>query len=102
MVFFIEEVLPEGSTYAYKCGCIFDELLEFYAFLNVWAVVEVDGIDDPAEKFFYDDRRAIELADEMFEKCEKVMYILKNLESILLDVENDEAEYAKAKKELSE
>ena len=102
MVFFIEEVPPEGSSYAYKCGCIFDELLEFYAFLNVWAIVTVEGIDDPAEKYFYDDRRAIELADEMFEKCEKAMYSLKNREAILLDVENDEAEYAKAKKELSE
>ena len=102
MIFYIEEVSLEGSSYAYKCGCIFDELLEFYAFLNVWAVVDVDGIDDPAEKYFYDDRKAIEMADELFEKSEKIMFILKNLENLLLAVENNEIEYAKAKKELSE
>jgi hypothetical protein len=102
MVFYIEEVSPDGSNYAYKCGQIFDELLEFYAFLNVWAVVPVDGIDDPAEKYFFDDKKAIEEADELFERSEKVMYILKNLERILLEVESDENEYAKAKQELSE
>lgn len=38
MIFYIEEESDERSIYSYQSSCIFDELLEFYAFLNVWAV----------------------------------------------------------------
>ena len=45
MVFYIEEVPYDRTVYTYKSGCIFDELLEFYAFLNVWAVIKVTEVD---------------------------------------------------------
>lgn len=69
MVFYIEEVPYDRTVYTYKSGCIFDELLEFYAFLNVWAVIKVTEVDEPSEKFKYDNERAIDLSDELFDKC---------------------------------
>lgn len=87
MIFFIEEVDYEKSVYTYKSGCIFDELLEFYAFLNVWAVTEVKEVEDPSEKYFYNAERGIDLTDEIFDKCVKVMHILENIELIIKKVE---------------
>ena len=50
-MFYIEEIQEEEALYAYKGNCGFDELLEFYAFLNVWAVSEVE-LDDTSELYF--------------------------------------------------
>lgn len=75
MMFHIEEIQEEEALYAYKGNCIFDELLEFYAFLNVWAVSEVE-LDDTSELYFYDSDKAIDLSDELFEKVHKVLFIL--------------------------
>lgn len=69
MIFYIEEVPYDRTVYAYKSGCIFDELLEFYAFMNVWAVSHVTTVDEPTERFHYDNERAIDLSDELFDKC---------------------------------
>lgn len=102
MFFYIEEVPQPRTVYAYKAGCIFDELLEFYAFLNVWAVSPVSGLDEPTERFFYDNEKAIDLRDEIFDKCQKVMYILNNIESLLQAVEGDEGQLEKCKNELVE
>ena len=102
MFFHIEEVPYPRTVYAYKSGCIFDELLEFYAFLNVWAVSPVSGLDEPTERFFYDNEKAIDLRDEIFDKCQKVMYILNNVESLLRAVEGDEGALEKCKNELVE
>lgn len=87
MFFYIEEVEYEKSIYTYKSGCIFDELLEFYAFLNVWAVTEVEDEEDTSEKWFYNAEKGIDLTDEMFDKCVKIMYILENIELIIKTVE---------------
>jgi hypothetical protein len=38
MIFFIEEQEDKDAIYSYQSSCIFDELLEFYAFMNVWAI----------------------------------------------------------------
>jgi len=37
-------------------------------------------IDEATEKFCYANERSIRHADEMYEKCLKINYILKNLE----------------------
>ena len=105
MLFYIEELDYEKSVYTYKSGCIFDELLEFYAFLNVWAVTEVKdvkGVEESSEEFFYNADKGIDLTDEMFDKCVKIMYILENIDLIIKMVElNDTAVY-KCKSELAE
>lgn len=41
MIFELEEIELERSIYSYQGSAIFDEFLEFFAFLNVWSVNEV-------------------------------------------------------------
>ena len=53
--------------YAYWSSCVFDELLEFYCFLNIWAVSIVE-MEDTVERFYYKPKRAIELSDDLFDK----------------------------------
>ena len=43
MIFYIEEVNARESIYSYQCGCMFDELLEFYCFLNQFGVAKTDA-----------------------------------------------------------
>ena len=38
MIFIIEEVHHDESIYTYQGSCVFDEMLEFYSFLNIFAV----------------------------------------------------------------
>jgi hypothetical protein len=102
MLFYVEEVDYEKSVYSYKSGCIFDELLEFYAFLNVWAVTEVPIDEKNSEHFFYNAEKGIDLTDEMFDKCVKIMYILENIELIIKTVELDDTAVLKCKSELAE
>jgi hypothetical protein len=78
MIFFLEEVQFEEAIYSYQSSCIFDELLEFYAFLNVWAVSYVEA-EEPVERYYYKPKRAIDLSDELFDKIQKMMFILTNL-----------------------
>ena len=86
MMFYIEEIQEEEALYAYKGNCVFDELLEFYAFLNVWAVSEVE-LDDTSELYFYDSDKAIDLSDELFEKVHKVLFILQSIEELVVKAE---------------
>ena len=44
----------------------------------------------------------MDLSDEMYDKCEKLMYILRNLEQMLADVETSAEDLTKAKNELVE
>jgi len=89
MLFRIEEVSEEEALYTYKSGCIFDELLEFYAFLNVWAVSVVEQ-DDSIEKYYLNHEKAIDLTDELFDKCEKVKYMLNNIDDLIKDSEKSD------------
>ena len=38
MIFIIEEIQSTESIYTYQGSCVFDELLEFYSFLNIYGV----------------------------------------------------------------
>ena len=101
MLFRIEEVSEEEALYTYKSGCIFDELLEFYAFLNVWGVSVVE-LDDSIEKYYLNHEKAIDLTDELFDKCEKVKYILNNIDDLIKDSERSDVLLFKCKNELVE
>lgn len=67
MTFIIEEESFAHSVYAYKSSRIFDEMLEYYAFLNTWAVTEVDG-EDTTEVWYLNHDKAIEISDELFDR----------------------------------
>jgi len=41
MIFIIEEIEQEESVYSYQGSCVFDELLEYYSFINVFGVGSV-------------------------------------------------------------
>lgn len=101
MIFQIEEVDQEQTLYTYKSGCIFDELLEFYAFLNVWGVSFIEG-EETTEKYYLNHEKAIDLTDELFDKCEKAKYILDNIEILLKSAEGNDNKLLKCKKELVE
>ena len=45
MVFVIEFSSQEEATYTYKSESFFDAILEFYAFINAWAVEPVNSED---------------------------------------------------------
>lgn len=60
MIFYIEEVSDQDAIYSYQCSCIFDELLEFYAFMTQFAVEKVQN-DDSTEKYYYKHAKAVEL-----------------------------------------
>lgn len=59
-------------------------------------------IDEATEKFCYDNETGIRHADEMYERCLKINYILKNLESMLAEVEGSDEDLNKCKNELVE
>ena len=52
MIFYIEEVDTKESIYSYQTACMFDELLEFYCFLNQFGVVRDDN-EDHSENFYF-------------------------------------------------
>jgi len=78
MIFIIEEVDRSESIYSYQGSCVFDELLEYYAFLNVWAVSSV-GQEDKAEGYYYKHDAAAELAELLRAKSGKITFILQNI-----------------------
>lgn len=57
-------------------------MLEFYAFLNVWGV-ENNELDDQVEKFYYKHDKAVEHSEDLFERVQKVLFILGNVEEHL-------------------
>jgi len=75
MIFILEEVKFEDRIYSYQSSCIFDELLEFYSFLNVWAVNENEQIDT-VEKYYYKHDKAVEYSDELYDRVQKILFIL--------------------------
>mmetsp|Transcript_30174 Transcript_30174/g.46106 ORF Transcript_30174/g.46106 Transcript_30174/m.46106 type:complete len:580 (-) Transcript_30174:7543-9282(-) len=101
MLFYIEEVKPEDSIYSYQANCIFDELLEFFSFINIWGVKPI-GMEETTEKYYYDNDLGIDTSDFLYERCEKVMYILGNLEKLIGQVEHNDVLLEKCKKELVE
>jgi hypothetical protein len=50
-------------------------LLEFYSFLNVWAVNENEQIDT-VEKYYYKHDKAVEYSDELYDRVQKILFIL--------------------------
>ena len=101
MFFFLEEIPEEEAIYAYKGNCVFDELLEFYAYLNCWAVKEVE-MDDTSELYFYDSDTAIDSSDELFERVHKVIFILQSIEDLMVKAEQNELQLKKCKDEIAE
>ena len=101
MIFFIEEVPPEQSLQSYQSSCIFDELLEFYAFLNVWAVA-VNEMGDQVEQFYYKHDQAIEHSEELGDKVSKILFILGNIEERIKSVEMQADKCYQCKCELRE
>ena len=85
-MFYIEEVSEDEALYAYKSNCIYDELLEFYAFLNVWAVKDV-GDREMIEEYYLDNDSVIDRSDELYERVAKMLEILKNIERLILDAQ---------------
>ena len=78
MIFVLEEVRPEASVYSYQGSAVFDELLEYYAFLNVWAVSPV-GQDDKAESWYFKHDAASDLEEPLRVRSAKITFILHNL-----------------------
>ena len=101
MIFNIEEVRHEDSIQSYESNCIFDEMLEFYAFMNVWAVEE-NEMADQVENYYYKHDKAIDHSDELQDKVEKVLFILNNVEQRIKFVENDTDMLQKCKTQLSQ
>ena len=54
------------------------------------------------EKFYYDNDKGIDDSDFLYERCEKVLYILNNLLGLIQNVEGSEIQLEKCKKELVE
>ena len=68
MIFFIEEVPFENSTQSYQSSCIFNEILEFYSFLNLWAVSPNEQ-QEQAEKYYYHHDKAVDETDELYDRA---------------------------------
>lgn len=60
MLFQIEIVKQRESIYSYQSSSIFDELLEFYAFMNLWAVSPMNQ-EEKTEQFYLNHLKAQEL-----------------------------------------
>jgi len=79
MIFYIEEVETQDSIYSYQCACMFDELLEFYCFLNQYGVSKVD-IDDHQERFTFNHNLIKSTQHVLRGKVDKILFILSNIE----------------------
>ena len=92
MIFYIEEVSDQDAIYSYQCSCIFDELIEFYAFLTQCAVEKVPN-EESTEKFFYKHATAVELQGLIETRFDKMLFILSNLEKrIKGSIENERSQ----------
>jgi hypothetical protein len=67
MVFVIEEVNEKEAIQSYQSSCMFDELLEYYCFLNQWGVHKIEH-EDTFEKYFLKPQKAVELKDVLLAK----------------------------------
>jgi hypothetical protein len=66
MIFEIDEVPFEQAIQAYQSSYVFDELLEYYAYLNSWSV-HLNEQHDQIEKYYYKHDLAIELTDDLYD-----------------------------------
>lgn len=101
MMFVIDKVEFEDSIYSYQSSDIFDELVELYCFLNVWAVALVNQ-EEKVEQYYIKHDRAIELIPVMQKKVSKVMFILQNLEDRINEVQYDNERLHKCKTQIAE
>lgn len=101
MIFVIEEIEDEQSRYSYQGSLIFDKLLEFYAFLNVWAVSPVKQ-EEKSEQYFYKPDKAAELEHLLQQRASQVEYILSNVGRLLKSVQFKLDEAHKCKTEIAE
>jgi hypothetical protein len=62
MYFIIEEIASEQSIYTYQGSCVFDEFLEFYAFLNVFGISAV-GQEEKSEHHYLKPDKALEMVE---------------------------------------
>lgn len=87
MIFEIEEVDFGKAAQAYKSSQIFDEMLQYYAYLNNWSIHPNEQIDQ-VEKFYYKHDLAVEQADNLYEATQQISVILKNLMTSLMNLIN--------------
>jgi hypothetical protein len=102
MIFVLEEVPAADSVYSYQGSAVFDELLEYYAFLNVWAVSPVGQDTDKAEAWYYKHDAAAELEEPLRTRSAKITFILHNLAQLLKKVESQAAALSECRSQLQE
>jgi hypothetical protein len=54
------------------------------------------------EKYYLNHDKAIDLTDELYDKCEKAKFILNNIEDLIKNVEGQDTKLFKCKNELVE
>lgn len=69
--------------------------------MNVWGVSCCED-DDKIEKYYLNHEYAIDMTDELYDKCEKVKYMLNNIDELIREVENNDVRLFKCKNELVE
>jgi hypothetical protein len=102
MMFEVEEVDLEKARQAYQSSYIFDEMLEYYAFLNCWAAAPIDMATEAAEQHYYKHDLAVARADDLHDSTSKMLMILQNIEERLKKFEDDPETYSKSKTQLQE
>lgn len=80
--FTIESVSEADARYAYRAVCLYEELLEFYAYLNTWSIKASDN-EDAVERFGYDHELALEQEDDLVERISRVSFILDGLQELV-------------------
>jgi hypothetical protein len=88
MIFEIEEVEQAKSIFSYQGSLIFDKLLRFYAFLNVWAVSLVKQAEK-SEETYYQHERATESAELLEEMASQLCFTLANVDALLREVQSE-------------
>jgi hypothetical protein len=101
MMFQIEEVPFEQSIQAYQSSQIFDEMLEYYAFLNCWGVAPNEQ-HDQVEKFYIKHDLANEQTDDLYDKTQKMLTILQNLEEGIMAYDDEPEALLKVKTQFQE
>lgn len=98
----MEYVTPDNAKYAYRGTAIFEQILEFYAYLNSWSVKEVNNKDYP-DSYCYDYEEALKFEEELIDRVAKINFILEGLKDmILLALSAGEKQLKKCKDELVE
>lgn len=80
---------------------MFDHLLSFYSFLNIWAVSQVK-LPEKSERFYYKREKAEEMEGILQQRAAQIDFILSNVESLLRTVQFNIEKSEKCKTELAE